>query len=262
MRCGCSRTWAGSRACRGGTRRRREHGTAGGGARRPGRAPLVAPVRAGAARGHAAGMRRRDEAVDLLAEVVGSRPGRRAREAHLLRCLAPLAEATGDATVLAEADALLRGSTRPPGAAWLTGMDAYTAVARAWTARGEPGRAREVLRPLLAAATRTGWLPALAAGALEDGRAAARLGQRTRRGRRWAGRGTWPSGTGCARSRSEAARRSPPCVTEPVAARNGRATAVATLVPASPDRTERTMTARPHQNPPWTRTGSTRCSAG
>jgi hypothetical protein len=43
-------------------------------------------------------------------------------------------------------------------------------------ARDEPGRARAALRPVLVAATRTGWLPALAAGALEDGRAAARLG--------------------------------------------------------------------------------------
>ena len=115
------------------------------------------------------------EAVGLLAEIVAE-VRHEGAEAHLLRCLAPLAEATGDGDVLAEADALLRRVDTKPGGAWLTGMDAYTAVARAWTARGEPGRAREVLRPLLAAATRTGWLPALAAGALEDGRAAARLG--------------------------------------------------------------------------------------
>ena len=120
-------------------------------------------------------MRRRGRGLDLLAEVVAE-VRHEGAEAHLLRCLAPLAEATGDGAVLAEPDALLHRVDTPSGGAWLTGMDAYTAVARAWIARGEPGRAREVLRPLLAAAARTGWLPALAAGALEDGRAAARLG--------------------------------------------------------------------------------------
>lgn len=115
------------------------------------------------------------EAADLLVDVV-DQSRQEGAEMHLLRCLAPLAEATGDAAVLAEADALLRTINAPPGAAWLTGMDTYTAVARAWTARGEPGHARAALCPLLAAATRTGWLPALAAGSLEDGRAAARLG--------------------------------------------------------------------------------------
>jgi DNA-binding SARP family transcriptional activator/tetratricopeptide (TPR) repeat protein len=115
------------------------------------------------------------EAVDLLAEVV-DQARQNGAEIHLLRCLAPLAEATGDVAILAEADALLRGIDVPAGAAWLTGMDAYAAVARAWTARDEPGRARQVLAPLLAAATRTSWLPALAIGTLEDGRAAVRLG--------------------------------------------------------------------------------------
>jgi hypothetical protein len=115
------------------------------------------------------------EAEALLAEVVGE-VRQDGVEAHLLRCLAPLAEATGDAAILAEADALLHRIDAPPGGAWLAGMDAYTSVGRAWTARDEPGRAREVLAPLLAAAARTGWFPALAAAALEDGCAAARLG--------------------------------------------------------------------------------------
>ena len=75
-------------------------------------------------------------------------------EAYLLRCLAPLAEATGSASVLAEADALLAGIDAPPGTAWLLGTDAYLAVARCWLRHGDPGRARAVLRPLLAAADR------------------------------------------------------------------------------------------------------------
>ena len=51
------------------------------------------------------------EAVGLLAEVVAE-ARQDGAEAHRLRCLAPLAEATGTGDVLAEADALLRGSTR------------------------------------------------------------------------------------------------------------------------------------------------------
>ncbi len=115
------------------------------------------------------------QAVDLLVDVV-DQTRQAGAEVHLLRCLAPLAEATGDIEVLTEADALLRAIDAPAGAAWLTGMDTYTAVARAWIARDEPGHARAALGPLLAAATRTGWVPALAAGSLEDGRAAALLG--------------------------------------------------------------------------------------
>ena len=171
------------------------------------------------------------EAVGLLAEVVAE-VRHEGAEAHLLRCLAPLAEATGDGDVLAEADALLRRVDTPPGGAWLTGMDAYTAIARAWTARGEPGRAREVLRPLLAAATRTGWLPALAAGALEDGRAAARLGAADEA----------RAALGRARDLAErhgmrrVAREAAEALAGPVARRrNGRATPVSTLVPAPQD---------------------------
>jgi len=81
---------------------------------------------------------------------------------YRLRCLAPLAEATGDRALLDEADALLRSIVAPPGAAWLYGADAYTSVARAWLAQGEPGRAVRVLDPLLAAGARTGWVAPLA----------------------------------------------------------------------------------------------------
>ncbi|GIF51717.1 transcriptional activator [Asanoa ferruginea] len=81
---------------------------------------------------------------------------------YRLRCLAPLAEATGDRVLLDEADALVRAIAAPPGAAWLYGADAYTSVARAWLAQGEPGRAVRVLEPLLAAGARTGWVAPLA----------------------------------------------------------------------------------------------------
>ena len=43
-------------------------------------------------------------------------------------------------------------------------------------AAGAPGRAREGVAPLRRAAERTGWMPALAAAGLGDGRAAGRLG--------------------------------------------------------------------------------------
>ena len=50
------------------------------------------------------------------------------------------------------------------------------AVPRAWLGADEPARARDVLRPLMSAAERLGWVPALAGGSLVDGRAAAALG--------------------------------------------------------------------------------------
>jgi DNA-binding SARP family transcriptional activator len=79
-------------------------------------------------------------------------------EAYRLRCLAPLAEATGSATLLDEADGMIRAITAPAGAAWVYGADAYLAVGRAWLARDEPDRAAEIVAPLLAAAARTGWV--------------------------------------------------------------------------------------------------------
>jgi ATP/maltotriose-dependent transcriptional regulator MalT len=79
-------------------------------------------------------------------------------EAHLLRGLASLAEATGDRDQLGRAADLLAEVTAPSGG-WLLGADAYLAVARGWLAAGEPGRAGEVLAPFRAAAERAGWLP-------------------------------------------------------------------------------------------------------
>jgi hypothetical protein len=97
-------------------------------------------------------------------------------QAYRLRCLAPLAAATGSSTVLAEADAMLARVTTPPGSAWLTGDGAYLGVARAWLAQGEPQRARAVLAPMLAAARRLPWVGPLAEGSLVDGLAARAIG--------------------------------------------------------------------------------------
>lgn len=119
---------------------------------------------------------RRDEAVDLLTDA------RRALEvggleAYLLRCLAPLAEATGSRAVLDEAMAVLDAMVTPTGCAWLLGVDAYLALARAWLGHQEPARARAVLAPMMAAAARNSWVPIVACGSLVDGMAAAALGE-------------------------------------------------------------------------------------
>ncbi|MFB9880294.1 AAA family ATPase [Planobispora siamensis] len=79
-------------------------------------------------------------------------------QAYRLRCLAPMAEATGSRALLEEAHAMLRAIQAPPGAAWLQGTDAYVSVARAWLARGAPREALRVLDPVLAAAPAAGWL--------------------------------------------------------------------------------------------------------
>jgi DNA-binding SARP family transcriptional activator len=98
-------------------------------------------------------------------------------EAHRLRCLAPLAAATGSAAVLAEADRLLRQASIPPGGAWLLGEEVYLFLARAWLAQGDPERARAILAPLLAVAERVPWTPTLAATLAVDGHALVRLSQ-------------------------------------------------------------------------------------
>ena len=85
-------------------------------------------------------------------------------EAYLLRCLGPLAEATGDLSVLRRADELLEGIRVPDGCAWLLGADAYLGVARAWRRAGRPERADAVLAGFRAAAGAAGW-PVLVAAA-------------------------------------------------------------------------------------------------
>ncbi|TCK27267.1 ATP-binding protein [Pseudonocardia endophytica] len=117
-----------------------------------------------------------DEAAALLVE--GCAAARRGgAEAYLLRCVAPLAELTGDDDALDEADALLSGIRAPEGSAWLAGGDAYLSVARAWRNRGEARRALVVLRSLLEPAERLRWVPWQAAGALEQARALSDLGE-------------------------------------------------------------------------------------
>jgi hypothetical protein len=105
---------------------------------------------------------RADEAVPVLERGLAAAETHRT-EAYRLRCLAPLAEATGSPALVEEADALVEGITAPEGAAWLFGADAYVSVARARLARGEAGRAAEILAPLLRASARTGWVAPLAA---------------------------------------------------------------------------------------------------
>jgi DNA-binding SARP family transcriptional activator/tetratricopeptide (TPR) repeat protein len=80
--------------------------------------------------------------------------GAEAGAAYRLRCLAPLAAATGDG--LEEADRLMAAIEAPPGRAWLAGADVYDALAAAWLSAGEPARATAVLEPLLVA-TRSSW---------------------------------------------------------------------------------------------------------
>ncbi len=117
----------------------------------------------------------REAAVPVLERGCGL-AGQHGSEAYLLRCLAPLAEATGSHEVLAEADAMLSRVGTPPGSAWMGGDFTYLSVARAWLSAGEPARARAVLAPMLVVAQRVPWVAALAQGSLVDAVAASRLG--------------------------------------------------------------------------------------
>lgn len=117
------------------------------------------------------------EAVALLNDAV-AHLGPDGNEAHRLRCLAALAQATNSRSVLDEADELLSGVVAPPCSAWLLGTDAYLSVARAWLHHGRPDRAHAVIAPLIRAAGRQRWLPTLASTALVEGEAAAALGDR------------------------------------------------------------------------------------
>jgi tetratricopeptide (TPR) repeat protein len=75
--------------------------------------------------------------------------------AYRLRCLAPLAAASG--VPPEEADRLLGDVRTPPGQAWLLGADVYEAVTAAWLAVGEPDRAAQAAVPLLAATGPDRW---------------------------------------------------------------------------------------------------------
>jgi tetratricopeptide (TPR) repeat protein len=108
------------------------------------------------------------EAVALL-EAGLAEADRSGTEAYRLRCLGPLAEATGRLDVVTRASELLGRVAAPSGAAWLAGADAYLGVARAWLARGEPARALDAVGPLLRAAERNHWSAVVdAAGAVAE----------------------------------------------------------------------------------------------
>jgi DNA-binding SARP family transcriptional activator/tetratricopeptide (TPR) repeat protein len=108
------------------------------------------------------------EAVVLL-EAGLAEADRSGTEAYRLRCLGPLAEATGRLDVVTRASELLGRVAAPSGAAWLAGADAYLGVARAWLARGEPARALDAVGPLLRAAERNHWSVVIdAAGAVAE----------------------------------------------------------------------------------------------
>jgi tetratricopeptide (TPR) repeat protein len=97
---------------------------------------------------------RRDEAAALCtAGLAALAPG--AAPAYRLRCLAPLAAATGEG--LAEADRMLRDVNAPAGQGWVLGSDVYEAVASAWVAAGEPERAAAAVAPLLTATGGGAW---------------------------------------------------------------------------------------------------------
>jgi DNA-binding SARP family transcriptional activator len=102
-----------------------------------------------------------DEAVKIL-ERVRPEVERIGIESYLLRCLAPLAEATGDEDIIGQADAALATLTAPDASAWVLGADVYLCLARAWYRAGHPQRAQQVLAPLWAAARRIPWLPVVA----------------------------------------------------------------------------------------------------
>jgi tetratricopeptide (TPR) repeat protein len=91
------------------------------------------------------------------------------RPNETVRCLSQLAWARwllGDgvqASVLAaRAEKLLEQVSAPPGGAFLFGSHAYVALARVHLSTGRPERGEALLRPLLGAAKRSGWLEAQA----------------------------------------------------------------------------------------------------
>lgn len=118
----------------------------------------------------------RGAAVDLLARglAVAEKSG---VESYVLRCVAPLALATGSRTMLTRAAGLLDAAVLPDGSAWVPGDECYLSVARAWLAHNEPDRARAVLAPLLTVAKRVPWIATRAATLAVDGQALIMLGR-------------------------------------------------------------------------------------
>ncbi len=111
--------------------------------------------------------RDRAEAVRLLRSGLAA-ADRSGAEAYRLRCIAPLAEATGAVEVVLHADRILSAARLPAGHAWVLGTDAYLSLGRAWLAAGRADRAVRVLDSLVTAADSTGWGVLLrAAGAVD-----------------------------------------------------------------------------------------------
>ncbi len=109
----------------------------------------------------------RAEAVRLLRSGLAA-ADRTGAEGYRLRCMAPLAEATGSRDVLLQADRVLADARLPDGFAWMAGADAYLALGRAWLAAGEPDRAGTVVNSLVGPAEASGWSALVrAAGAYE-----------------------------------------------------------------------------------------------
>jgi DNA-binding SARP family transcriptional activator/tetratricopeptide (TPR) repeat protein len=109
----------------------------------------------------------RSEAVRLLRAGLAA-ADRSGAEGYRLRCMAPLAEATGSTELLVQADRILRDARLPSGHAWVSGTDAYLALGRAWLTAGEPQQATAVLESLVGPAEATGWSALLhAAGAYD-----------------------------------------------------------------------------------------------
>jgi class 3 adenylate cyclase/tetratricopeptide (TPR) repeat protein len=108
---------------------------------------------------------------------------------EIARCASQLAWARlllgdeGEATALAaRAEELLLGVTAPPGAVFLFGAQAYVAVGRVLLATGAPDRGEALLRPVLEAASRSGWWEAAAMTELVLGLCLEGRGERDRAG--------------------------------------------------------------------------------
>ena len=97
---------------------------------------------------------RRDEAADVARRGWES-VQEHGSEAWTLLSLAPLAAATGDSTLVAEAESRLAAIRAPVGGAWVLGADAYTCLAMARHERG--GEPAPLLAPLLAATGPDRW---------------------------------------------------------------------------------------------------------
>jgi predicted ATPase len=104
-----------------------------------------------------------DEAIAILesalehAEAVKS-PNRALRAvSHLAWARSLVGDVVGSRNALTQAEQVMATITAPPGSVFLDGYRSYLAVARTYLALGEPGRAQDLLTPLVAAAREHGW---------------------------------------------------------------------------------------------------------